>query len=67
MVHQKVISIPSALIISAQLLISPLDGGWGLVLATPLMIFIPNGRVIVKYKSVRIIILSAHTNFLYRY
>ena len=38
MVQQKLISIPPALIISAQLLISPLTGGWGLVLATPLML-----------------------------
>ncbi len=30
----------AALIISAQLLISPLTGGWGLVLATPLMLII---------------------------
>jgi predicted PurR-regulated permease PerM len=40
MVQQKLISIPPALIISAQLLISPLTGGWGLVLATPLMLII---------------------------
>ncbi len=38
MVQQKLISIPPALIIGAQLLISPLTGGWGLVLATPLML-----------------------------
>jgi predicted PurR-regulated permease PerM len=38
MVQQKLVSIPPALIISAQLLISPLTGGWGLVLATPLML-----------------------------
>lgn len=38
MVQQKLISIPPALIIIAQLLISPLTGGWGLVLATPLMV-----------------------------
>lgn len=38
MVQQKLISIPPALIISAQLLISPLTGGWGLVLATPIML-----------------------------
>jgi predicted PurR-regulated permease PerM len=37
-VQQKLISIPPALIIIAQLLIAPLTGGWGLVLATPLMI-----------------------------
>ena len=40
MVQQKLISIPPALIIIAQLLISPLTGGWGLVLATPLMVII---------------------------
>jgi predicted PurR-regulated permease PerM len=40
MVQQKLVSIPPALIISAQLLISPLTGGWGLVLATPLMVII---------------------------
>ncbi|MEO6330295.1 MAG: AI-2E family transporter [Ginsengibacter sp.] len=40
LVQQKLISIPPALIISAQLLISPLTGGWGLVLATPLMVII---------------------------
>ena len=38
MVQQKLVSIPPALIIIAQLLISPLTGGWGLVLATPLML-----------------------------
>jgi len=40
MVQQKLISIPPALIIIAQLLISPLTGGWGLVLATPIMVII---------------------------
>jgi predicted PurR-regulated permease PerM len=40
MVQQKLVSIPPALIISAQLLISPLAGGWGLVLATPLMLIV---------------------------
>ncbi len=40
MVQRKLISIPPALIIMAQLLISPLTGGWGLVLATPLMVII---------------------------
>lgn len=39
-VQQKLIKIPPALIISAQLLISPLTGAWGLVLATPLMVII---------------------------
>ena len=40
MVQQKLVSIPPALIIIAQLLISPLTGGWGLVLATPLMVMV---------------------------
>jgi len=39
-VQQKLINIPPALIIIAQLLISPLTGGWGLVLATPLMVIV---------------------------
>lgn len=37
-VQKKLISIPPALIIIAQLLMAPLTGGWGLVLATPLMV-----------------------------
>mgnify|MGYP001544215167 CR=1 FL=1 len=40
MVQQKLVSIPPALIIIAQLLIAPLTGGWGLVLATPLMVIV---------------------------
>ena len=40
LVQQRLISIPPALIIIAQLLISPFSGGWGLVLATPLMLII---------------------------
>ncbi|SHE29796.1 AI-2E family transporter [Flavisolibacter ginsengisoli] len=40
MVQQKLINIPPALIIIAQLMIAPLSGGWGLVVATPLMILI---------------------------
>jgi predicted PurR-regulated permease PerM len=40
LVQQKLIRIPPALIIVAQLLIAPLTGGWGLVLATPLMVII---------------------------
>ena len=40
MVQQKLVNIPPALIIIAQLLISPLTGAWGLVLATPLMVII---------------------------
>ncbi len=39
-VQQKLVSIPPAMIIMAQLLIGPLAGGWGLVLATPLMLII---------------------------
>jgi predicted PurR-regulated permease PerM len=40
MVQRKMINIAPALIIIAQLLISPLTGAWGLVLATPLMVII---------------------------
>lgn len=40
MIQKKMVSLPPALIISAQVLISPLTGGWGLVLATPLMVII---------------------------
>ncbi len=40
MVQQRLVSIPPALIILAQLLVSPLTGGWGLVLATPLMLIV---------------------------
>jgi predicted PurR-regulated permease PerM len=40
MVQKKLINIPPALIIMAQLLIAPLTGGWGLVLATPLMVIL---------------------------
>lgn len=40
LVQQKLISIPPAMIIIAQLLISPLTGAWGLVLATPLLLII---------------------------
>lgn len=40
MVQQKLVSIQPALIIMAQLLISPLTGGWGLVLATPVMLIL---------------------------
>jgi predicted PurR-regulated permease PerM len=38
MVQHKMIDIPPALVIIAQLFIAPLTGGWGLVLATPLMV-----------------------------
>jgi len=40
MVQQKLIRIPPALIIIAQMLMAPLKGGWGLVLATPLMVIL---------------------------
>jgi predicted PurR-regulated permease PerM len=40
MVQKKLVNIPPAMIIIAQLLIAPLTGGWGLVLATPLMVII---------------------------
>jgi predicted PurR-regulated permease PerM len=40
MVQKKLISIPPAIIIIAQLLIAPFTGGWGLVLATPLTVII---------------------------
>lgn len=39
-IQQKLINIPPALIIIAQLIVAPLTGGWGLVLATPLMLII---------------------------
>ena len=44
-VQQKLISLPPALIIIAQLFIAPLTGGWGLVLATPLLVIL---MVLVK-------------------
>lgn len=40
MVQNKMLHIPPAMIIIAQLLIAPFSGGWGLVLATPLMVII---------------------------
>lgn len=40
MVQKKLINIPPALIIIAQLLIGTLTGGWGIILATPLMIIV---------------------------
>lgn len=40
MVQQKLVSIPPALIIIAQLFVAPLTGGWGLVLATPLVVIL---------------------------
>lgn len=43
--QQRLINIPPAMIIIAQLLIAPLTGGWGLVLATPLLVIV---TVLVK-------------------
>lgn len=40
MIQQKLVNIPPALIIIAQLLMAPLTGGWGLVLATPFMVIL---------------------------
>jgi predicted PurR-regulated permease PerM len=40
MVQKKLLDIPPALIIMAQLFIGPLTGGWGLVLATPILVFL---------------------------
>lgn len=40
MVQHKLIRIPPAIIIIAQLLMAPLTGGWGLILATPLMVIV---------------------------
>lgn len=40
MVQQRLVSIPPALIIIAQLLVAPFTGVWGLVLATPLMLIL---------------------------
>lgn len=38
MVQKRLVNIPPALIIMAQLFIAPLTGGWGMVLATPLTV-----------------------------
>jgi predicted PurR-regulated permease PerM len=40
MVQKKLLDIPPALIIMAQLFMGPLTGGWGLVLATPILVFL---------------------------
>jgi predicted PurR-regulated permease PerM len=40
MVQKKLVNIPPAMIIIAQLLIAPLSGGWGLIVATPLLLII---------------------------
>lgn len=39
-VQQKLVNIPPALIIIAQLLMGTLTGGWGIILATPLLVII---------------------------
>lgn len=39
-IQQKLISIPPAMIIIAQLIMGVLTGGWGLLLATPLMLIL---------------------------
>lgn len=40
LIQKKLISMPPALIIIAQLLVGALTGGWGLVLATPLTVIV---------------------------
>lgn len=40
LVQNKLVSVPPAMIIIAQLLMAPLSGGWGLVVATPLLVII---------------------------
>ena len=40
MVQQRLISVPPAMILIAQLLMAPLTGGWGLVLATPMLVIV---------------------------
>lgn len=40
MVQRKLVNIPPAVIIIAQLLLAPLTNAWGLVLATPLMLIV---------------------------
>jgi len=40
LVQQKLLNMPPALIIIAQLLMGALTGGWGLVLATPLTVIV---------------------------
>lgn len=40
MVQKKLLDIPPALIIMGQLFMGPLTGGWGLVLATPILVFL---------------------------
>lgn len=40
LVQNKLINIPPALIIIAQLLVGTISGGWGIILATPLMLIV---------------------------
>jgi predicted PurR-regulated permease PerM len=40
MVQQKLISVPPGLLLTAQLLMAVLTGGWGLALATPLLVIL---------------------------
>jgi predicted PurR-regulated permease PerM len=37
-VQKKLVNIPPAMILIAQLLVAPLSGGWGLIVATPLLL-----------------------------
>jgi predicted PurR-regulated permease PerM len=37
-IQKKMLNVPPALIIIAQLVMGVLTGGWGLILATPLMV-----------------------------
>ena len=40
LVQQKLLDLPPALIIIAQLLMGALTGGWGLILATPIIVIV---------------------------
>jgi predicted PurR-regulated permease PerM len=40
LVQQKLLDLPPALIIIAQLLMGALTGGWGLILATPIIVIL---------------------------
>jgi predicted PurR-regulated permease PerM len=40
LVQQKLIQLPPALIILSQVIMGVLTGGWGLILATPLMVIV---------------------------
>jgi predicted PurR-regulated permease PerM len=53
-IQKKLINIPPALIITAQLFMGVLTGGWGLVLATPvvaIMIVLINKLYVEKQES----------------